>query len=424
MKKLFAVMLVAAFIFGVFANVAVAEDRFALSGAVRVRAWTIDNSDFDTLDDDKYEYWDQRFRVQGTITPADGVKAVFRVDLFEDIWGGNNWTGSRPSAGVNASTFGDVSSSEAGELQVDRAYLDITKGIVNIKAGEAYWGLGNNYAYDNNQPGIGISIKTPVVISAGFLKIDEDPLGSYGTSTDLTDDENYEDVNHYFVNVGYKSDAFSVDVFYAMQQDDTAAEVQPTLIGAMGKFGIGPVNVMAELDMFGGDSAAGEDYVGMQFIADASMKMSDALTLGLQLVYSDGTDDANETKLVRMPNAFFGSLYYANYGAFAPDAPNLLGSGDVMDPLGTESGAMGGGIYATFKPIDVLTLAGNVMYLTGVEDSVGTMFDSGYVINATAEYMIAQNATIAVGYMFADVEKVSVDTDSATAYVARFQVGF
>ena len=405
MKKLLVVLLVSAFIAPVFIVPVMADDMLDVSGTMRVRAWDKSNFDFDTDEDnDHQQFWDQRLRMQGTLTPADGVKAVFRVDLAEDRWGSENWEGSRYSSD--------------SELQVDRAYLDVTKGMVNIIAGQAYWGLGNNYAYDNNQTGIGITLKMPVAVTVGFLKVDEDTTDA----GDLTDETGFEDIDHYFINLGYESDTFSASAFYAMQKDGTAAEDEPTLMGAMGKFAVGPINIMAELDMFGGSNTT-TDYVGTQLYVDASLKLSDALTTGLQLVYSDGEDKADEEKLVRLPGNFFGSTYYADLGPFNTDICPL-GDGDVMDPLDTNSGAMGGGVYATFKPMDALTLSGQLLYLMGMEDSVDGMFDSGYVIGVGADYMLVQNANLAVEYLYADLDKVNVDTDKASAMVARIEVAF
>ncbi len=408
MKKLLVVLMVLAFV-----APAMAEDMLDLSGTMRVRAWDTSNlGDFDTdTDSDHNQYWDQRLRIMGVITPADGVKAVFRMDYAEDKWGSDNWEGSRYSSD--------------SEIQVDRAYLDVTKGMFNIVAGEAYFGLGNAYAYDNNQTGVAVTLKTPVTVRVGYLKIDEDQTNS----GNLTDEDTYEDLDHYIFDVGYKADTFGVNVFYAMQNDGLTTSDEPTLLGAMGTFSIGPVDVMAELDMFGGDNGAGVDYVGTQFYADASMKFSDALTAGLQLIYSDGNDSADERKIVRMPNAFFGSQYYSDYGPFATDIVPL-GDGDVFDPLGSDSGsiyssgAMGGGLYASFKPMEALTLSGQFLYLTGVEDSTDGMFDKGYVIGVGADYMLVQNANLALEYLYADVDKINEDTDSGNALVARIQVAF
>jgi len=412
MKKLWVAMIALACATGLVADMALAEDRLSLSGQVRVRAWDKENySDFSDTTDDEESYWDQRFRMQAIVSPADGVKGVLRFDFTETQWGtgGLIGDGARPTAGTN------------DQFQVDRAYIDVTKGIVNVTAGQQYMGLGNNFAYDGNNTGLQFTINAPVTVRLGYSKENEG-----GALTD-SEDLGTEDTDHYFVNVGYKSDVFSIDGFYAMQKDDSPAAVEPTLMGVLGRFGIGPVNVIAELDAFGGDNADGVDYTGIQFVADASMAMSDALTLGVNLIYSDGTD-ADEIKLTRFPGAFFASMYYSDFGPFATDiAP--LGSGDVFDPGATEagrasgSGAMGGGAYVKFAPIDVLNLYGQLAYLTADEDITG-QYDDGFIFNFGAEYLLTQNTTVAAAYNYTDIDFIGRDADAATALVARLQITF
>lgn len=421
MRKLLVLLMVLAFAAPVVP--VMADDTLDLSGAMRVRAWKIDNEDYTDDDQSDHEYWDQRLRIQGKITPADGVMAVFRVDLSEDVWGSNAWQGSRYGTGDE-----DVNDDNSGgELQVDRAYLDITRGMLNIKAGEQYIGLGNNFAYDNNATGLVVTVKTPLTIRLGFVKIDEDQVSDRDEDTDLSDDDGFEDVDHWLVDLGYKADAFAFNIFYATQKDGLDDADEPNLIGAMAKFNLGPANVFTEVNKFGGsDDDADVDYMGLQFIADVSMKFTDMVTAGVQLIWSDGNDESDEVKLTRMPNAFFGSQYYADLGAFNTDiAP--LGGGDVFDPF-NESGAMGFGLYADVMPMDGLTLFGQFVWLTNVEDGTDERsdgFDNGYLINLTAQYEIVPNAHVAVGYNLVKWDALEdLDPEDRTTIVGRLQVNF
>jgi hypothetical protein len=413
MKKLLVFFMVLALVSPVVP--AMAEDALDLSGTMRVRAWSKTNSNFTDADDADLAYWDQRLRMQGVINAADGVKAVFRVDLAEDDWGSENWEGDRYSS--------------EKELQVDRAYLDVTKGMVNVKAGQQYMGLGSTYAYDNNQTGLQISLATPVAVRFGYAKIDE----GFQVLADDTevgrDDESSigtDDVDHYLIDVGYKSDAFSINGFYAMQTDGNDSGDEPTLIGVLATFGVGPINVVAELASFGGEQSATVDYTGTQFIANASMKFSDALTAGAVLIYSDGEDDADQEKITRFPNAFFGSMYFSDLGAFHTDiAP--LGSDDVFDPASTNAGAMGASLYGNFTVMEGLTLSAQYAYLTGSEDgtTTGDKFSNGYVANVSADYTLAPNATVAAVYLIADWETENdAELESLSVLGARLQVSF
>jgi len=465
MKKLLVLLMVLAFV-----APALADDTLDLSGTMRVRAWNINNSNYTDADTADLNYWDQRLRIQGVISPADGVKAVFRIDLSEDTWGGNNWAGSRYDAnvkGVNYSALADLaeegigSEAEAaaavngtvggifgdnengGEIQVDRAYLDVTKGIFNIKAGQQYMGLGNNFAYDNNTTGLQITLNTPVTVRVGYSKEDEDQsnkmleealsdafisgikVPQYGTKTNLSDAEGYEDLDRYFIDLGYKTDAFAVNVFYAMQQDGLDDGDEPTLLGAMAKFNVGPAAVMGEFNMFGGQNGD-VDYVGMQFIGDVSMKFSDALTAGVNLIYSSGEDEADEEKITKFAGAF-GSAAYSDLGPFNTDIMPL-GGDDVFDPAGTNSGAMGAGIYANFTVMPGLTLNGQYVYLTAAEDGTDNRadgFDSGYVIAVGALYTLTDNATLAAEYLMADWDTIEdADIEALNCLVARIEVAF
>jgi hypothetical protein len=404
MKKLLVFFMVVAFIAPVVP--AMAEDALDLSGTMRVRAWSVTNNGFSDADTADQAFWDQRLRMQGVINAADGVKAVFRVDLAEDDWGSENWEGDRYSSET--------------ELQVDRAYLDVTKGMVNVKAGQQYMGLGSTYAYDNNQTGLQISLATPVAVRFGYAKIDE------GGGNDDESSLDTDDVDHYLIDVGYKSDAFSINGFYAMQTDGNDSGDEPTLIGVLATFNVGPINVVTELASFGGEQSATVDYTGTQFIANASMKFSDALTAGAVLIYSDGEDDADQEKITRFPNAFFGSMYFSDLGAFHTDiAP--LGSDDVFDPASTNAGAMGASLYGNFTVMEGLTLSAQYAYLTGSEDgtTTGDKFSNGYVANVSADYTLAPNATVAAVYLIADWETENdAELESLSVLGARLQVSF
>lgn len=434
MKKLLVAFIAVAFVFGLVAQTAVAEERLAISGAMRARAWSTTNySDLDSDNKtDELSFWDQRFRMQSVISPADGVKAVLRCDFSETTWGtaGTEMDSPRPTAGTN------------NQFQVDRAYLDITKGMINVKAGQQYMGLGINFAYDNNATGLQLTINTPVVIRLGWSKeseggaydVDGDwvPVSQYAT-TDLdasdTGAASTQDIDQYFLDVTYKADTFTVEGFYAMQKDsrnsdDTVAGVEePTLFGVMGKFAVGPVNVLAELDMFGGQANDNVDYTGTQFVGDVSFNLSDMVALGVDVVYSTGNKDNDKEKICYMPHATFGSTGFADFGAFQTDL-FPLGACDVFDPLGTEAGSLGGGVWAKIVPMEALTIYGQVAYLMGQEDETG-MFENGTVFNLSGQWGFTQNAHLALGYNYTSASIKDVDNlDNASAIMARIQVDF
>ncbi len=135
------------------------EDRLSLSGEMRVRGWHTD-FDYDGDDDDSTNTWaDQRLRIAGKIAVAEGVSITFRTDITEANWGSNN------------STFG---AGRGGSTQQwDRAHIDLTKGMVHVRAGQqlTYW--SQTGVLDNQTTGISFDLATGVPVS-GFVYLNED----------------------------------------------------------------------------------------------------------------------------------------------------------------------------------------------------------------------------------------------------------
>jgi hypothetical protein len=399
MKKLLVIFLVLAFV-----APAMAADNLDVSGQVRIRSWDTENfGDFD--DDnaaDKGEYFEQRFRLQATIKANDQVKAVTRVDFAEDEWGSSDWSTHRYN--------------ENSELQVDRAYLDITTGPVNIKAGQQFYAVGQSQVIRNNKPGIQITIKTPVVIELGYSVEQDQDQGA-------TDDE-----ANMHLSLTYAADAFSVEGFYGQQVTNAGAagaddtEDTRTVFGVNGKFGIGPVKINTELALFGGDNdqagAAAVDYVGTQFNVDADMKLSDMIQIGADLIYSDGTDSADEEKIAYIGDVF-GRLNRSEGGSgnniYAGDlAP--LGADDVFDPFNGNQGSIGLGVDVIITPMAGLDILAHVMYLTSAEDTAGeTGYDNALLYNLGVTYAIAPKAKFGLYYTAVDPEAEDSDVDADTA---------
>jgi hypothetical protein len=419
MKKLLVIFIVLAFVAPAFA-----ADNLSLSGQVRLRSWDTENySDFDDDLDDKSEYIEQRFRLQATIQANDQVKAVTRVDLSEGAWGSSAFDRWRYEDNPVDGTAGASSNSV---IQVDRAYLDVTTGPVNIKAGQQFIAVGQSQVLRDNKPGIQVTIKTPVIIELGY-SVDEDQ--DQGGTTD-------EQVSH--ISLEYAADTFKVQGFYATQVTSAGSagvadtEDTKTVFGVNGKFDIGPVNINTELAMFGGDNGAATatDYMGTQFNVDADMKLSDMIKIGADLVYSDGTDgNSNETKIVYISDPFgilsrteggSGNNYWA--GDVTP-----VGDGDAFDPGGYGQGAMGIGADVVITPMAGLDVLLHVMYLTAAEDTAGdTGYDNALIYNIGVTYALAPKAVVGLYYnaTAAEFEDSTASDDTASLIGALLQIDF
>ena len=412
MKKLLAVLLVLAFA----AVPAMADDALDVSGSMRIEAYSISNEAFNDDDARDRQNWDQRFRLQLKMQPADGVMAVFRSDLNETQWSGSSDQGSsgaRPSFGT------------AGEMMIDRAYLSVDRGMVNVTGGRNAYNLGMGHAYNNQDTGVQLTIKTPLAIRIGFVKESETNFGTDDPATThdetLSDDQDLgtEDIDQYYVDFGFKTDAFGINLFYAMQVDgDEDRAEEPTLLGAMGSFAIGPVNVKAEIDLFGGSAGSGaaeRDYTGMQFYADASMALSDMLTVGADFVYSDGNDSTDETKIVGMPRAVFGDYIYTDNRLGGPNPGEMEPlDNDIfsVDPEDADAGALGIGPYIVYKPIADLEIGAGIRYLMGNED-IDTV-DNMLIYQVGVTWAMAPSTQLQLQY-------VGINLDADDDYAGEYE---
>jgi len=420
MRKLLVLLAVFALVVA-FTVPAIADERLKVSGGVRVRAWDKDNYDDMDSDDkaDDLAYWDQRFRLGGTINVAEGISGHFRVDLSEDKWGSDNFDGTRYDAN--------------SELQVDRAYMQIDQNMYTIKAGQLYQGLGNSIAVDQNKTGFTVDLKLPVKLTVmhakfnegGAFNDEEDGVATVEApySLDTTTGEiegtagtaaSAEDEDFYALNAAFGAGPLSLNVFYAML-DNKKAEDSKTVIGVQAKTTLGGIALNVELNMFGGsDDATDTDYIGTQLYANAEMGVAENVKVGADLFYAQGTDAAGEEQLT----------YVSDWGSFSKDDRGPLETDinayDEFDPAGASAGVMGFGLYVGYTVIEPLLLQAHVGSFSPQED-VGV--DSITSMNISATYTLATNTTLAVQYNNTAFS-ADDDTDAATCMTMRFQLNF
>ncbi len=422
MRKWLCILLALGFIAGFVAEAAIADERLKLSGAVRVRGWITDDFDFDSTTDDEEKFWDQRFRMAAAIQANENVSGHLRFDFAEDFWGSDNWGGSRFD--------------ESSELQVDRAYLQIADDWFTFRAGQQFLGLGQDIVYDNQGTGLMATFKLPVTIRLGYT-MESEGGSRTDTSSPTSAALNTEDTETYFAEVGWASDMWSVDAYYATQVDDSPAADEPSVFGAVVKANLGMFNIGLEGSFFGGEVGTGAskiDYVGTQFWGEITARLTEQLKLGVDLVYAKGTDDPTESQKVFITD--FEDWSLEDRGPFNTDILTL-GADGVFDVgyVGAElgfndhQGSVGAGIFADFAVMEGLLLQGQYMYLTPQEDNVaiGQVVESISLFNIGAEYEIAPKATFAAQYHYLSPDldsSVSPNADEATAIVGRFQIKF
>ncbi|MBC2713539.1 MAG: hypothetical protein HGJ94_21835 [Desulfosarcina sp.] len=377
MKKLLIIAVVIMFA----AGAAYAEDRLSLNGSFRVAGWSSEAAGgWDS--NDTADWWAQRLRIGGKIAVADDVAVNFRMDIGDAAWGDSFGTG----------------------------YIVRPRGAN---------GTGNAIL-DANVPALTLRIKPTeaLKISLIYAKIDE--------SGSLNDDAPFEDVDFYAVNVGFATDNLSVKGYYAQQADGTVAAEEPNVFGVYGSMALGMFNLEAELDVLGGDNAAGTDYQGTQFFLGADAGLTEMIKLGAELFYAAGYSDPGEQQITGLCDWWtFTPMGYntpqsGNISAFSPN-----GTSSPFDPSGDGAGAMGMTLWADFAIMEGLKAGAKIGYWE-VDDDTVTNMDSIMAYNAYVSYMIATNSNLSLTYLSStpDFDTAGILDDSYNVGVLELMIKF
>jgi hypothetical protein len=426
MKKLFIVLMAVMFT-AAFIGEVCAEDRLSLSGTLRVRGFTKTNPSayYGAMgaESDDQAYFDQRLRIGGKIDVAEGVAGHFRMDLSEGAWGD----------GFDLGSGGWADASENNEIGLDRAYMTFTKDMVSVKAGQYYSGAGMYHVWDHQATGFVVNLDLPVKVMLEYAKLDEggaltDEEDGIAAVPPATDPTSSEDTNFMGLNVGFGTDAFSANAFYATLREEEEDGETPYVLGLQGTTTLGMVNLNGELNLFGGEVDADCDYVGTQLYLDGNAAVTDAFTVGVTLLYAMGTDADDEVQRTAItaggetfdPLGYRGDLMWYFY----PAGSAYGGTGGAFDPAGSSGGVVGGAIYADFSVMESLVLHARVGSLSPQEDA-NTELSSLMAYAVSADYQLMDGVKLNAGYA-ASTPSYDDDTDDETTtnLVGQIQIGF
>lgn len=435
MKRLFITM-VAAVLAVMLAAPVYAADNLQLSGSYFARAWSVDDAGH--AQDTEKDYFHQRFRMQGTINVADDVKAVIRADFAEAIWGDEFVSGSVARPGIQdegAAPNFDEDGNDYDTMHVDRTYININKEMWDLTVGQQYAGLGILEVFDANITGVNFGMSfEPVDVSLIYAKIDEGgDNGGYG-GYNLQDEDNVtnvngvnvntEDMDAYVANVGFAMGGFSSNVYGAMINDDSAAEAEPFAVGFMTSGTVGMVNLTGEIDTFGGDNAAGQDYIGTQMYVKADTDVTDMINVGGELFWAAGTDDPNETQKTNLTDWWSWTPTTSN--TFLSTWATATLTASAFQPFGYDEGSMGLSVFADFTPMEKLSCGTKIMYLESQEDAYADGEMTSF--NAYVAYDLATNTTVSLAYLQSNIDlelnNVDQNLEDEKTLVAEISLAF
>lgn len=389
MKKLFILALILMFAAGT--AIAADDEKVSFSGQYRMEMYNMDDQDFNSDADDEEQYIDQRFRVQAVFAPADGVKAVWRADFAETTWGTLEKADTSSATGTTNRGIAYRPAAGYDTIMVDKAYVDLTKAMINARVGLfGHGGLGKGTTTDNQGANIFVTADfAPVQVRALYTKLDE------GTSLiDDTDDDANEDEDVYGVDATFTSDAFSAGILYAAKPD-AVTDGEANVIGVFGSATFGKVALWGALDYYGGDDGGNTDYVGTDFVLSASMPVTDQLKVALDFAYAPGTTEDDEEQIT---NLTFDAAYIPlEQGPFAWIEGLGINQWEIEDNAGGMMIAANG----TFAVTDEISLFALLGYVTADEedpDDDGNSVDDIMVYTIAGTYAFMPKTSFSLQY--------------------------
>jgi hypothetical protein len=359
---------------------------------------------------------DTRTRLYYTAILNDNLKFVNQFE-FDAVWGGTGNYGDIGADGVN--------------VEIRASYIDATMGAIRATIGAQPWEQARGFIFSDIGSGVILSTKMGEhLLPFAWIRANE--------GSNLSRDNNSEDSDVFaFYPVFNFGDNFSLNPFitfgYSKDGERTAFVNSPagnwfSSFGANGfPAGFDPsdgfytywlgANVDATLGSFnlwataiyqGGEYADGDagttgdlDISAYLAAFGGNVPLGPASLHG-QFFYASGDDDPGDTDL----EAFFGvdggaagwSYYWAEImgnGRF----DNALSAGSTANP----SNIWAANIGATIKPMEKLSLRGDVWYASLVEDNLLGDKDLGIEVDLVATYQLIEGLSIDLvgAYLFA-----------------------
>ena len=363
MSKFLKIMIVLLTIVAVAAPV-MAEDRLGLSGQMRVRGWHIDDGG------DSTESWmDQRLRIGGKLSIAEGVSVTFRFDETEKNWGdGGN-------------TFGSGRLPQDG-MQWDRAHLDIASGNLHLRAGQQYLAFGNS-GFDAQDAGLTLNYKGSIPVTAFWMLAKDN-----GKTT--------ADDYYYGVKAGHKGESYASSIYVAGQKTHTTGE-DVMVVGVTLDYDLDAVALYGEVDFFMGDATDTVDAAGTNVFLQASMAATETSNVRAQFFFAPGEDEDMNYSVLGNDFGGWDPLFAIGTGL----DNEQIGAGRPWLVFGN-AGIMAFRVFGDVKASDDLTVSGSLAFMQSEDDDI--LDDDAMALAVGCKYAVMANTSLGVQIEYIDVD--------------------
>lgn len=359
---------------------------------------------------------DQRYRIGYTALVSDNLKFVTNFE-FNASWGESN---------------GQIGTKSADAFLVRLAHMDFNAGALRFVVGQQNYEFGRGFVMSDSALGATASFKMgDALIPFAWFKGNE--------GNDDTTDNNAEDEDYFalypvfnfgdnfslnpFIVYGYSKNGGDVSLDFGENADpyqdgDVESDGMSVYwLGVNADFTLGPVGLWVTGVYQGGTvdrqdadpAVVGADSKDMDVKAysvgvGANMALGPASLHG-QFFYMTGDDNEDDNDL----EAYFGNAGVSYYWS------EIMGKGifDSQTVSGANTAASNlwaGNIGATIKPMEKLSLTGDLWYAGKPEKDANGEDELGFEVDLLATYQLVEglNLDLVGAYLFAE-DAVSLD---------------
>jgi hypothetical protein len=380
------------------------------------RTWVWMQKDF--TGEDKSEAKDlqqanTRTRLYYTAKFSDNFKFVTKFEMDAN-WGDNN------------SGYGDIGA-DGKVVEVKNAYADMTFAKTNLKIGVQGGTWNRGFLFDDDFAGAVVTYNASDTLSVPFIWVKAyEGYNNYGGGKSLNDN----DVDYYGINPTIKAGNATVKPMFMWLTSDepgtwfteefdpiemtgvpahTIENLDLYYLGFDADMPLGPASVwmtalyeFGSFDMITDTGKTGVD-VRAYLLALGGSSDVDKLNVHGQLFYASGQnpddDLASGDDLTQFTGPIGQSYYWSEimgYGIFDWDVSNGSPADRIRNIMAAQIGV-------TMKPMDKLSLTGDLWYAQLAEDNANGDKNLGTEIDLIASYSILDNLTLdaVAAYLFA-----------------------
>lgn len=386
---------------------AFAEDRLSLSGEMRVRGFYVDTVEYG---EQRNEFFEQRLRLGGKLTVAEGILVNFRFDATDETWG----------LGEDAENSKDAN--RKAEMQWDKANLQIDKESFSLVAGQQEFSLGNDIVVNHLGAGLNATIAGTVPVTLMYTKLNE--------GGDTTDKNGSYDADLYAVAIAHAGKEYEASLFYARVNDaqgdyftndgDLAAsdpilytytEVRANAVGLTYDGTFSNLELTTEFDYFFGDAEStlgNGDVIGTQLYVDAATKLGEQTTVSLSGFFAKGADQG-EVQFTQLSDE--QDWDPCTCGAMNGDYSILPSGGyEIFDFTGDDAGVLGAQLHADFELTKELTVMTSVLAFFP-EAGENTAINNTLGGTVSAAYALYDNTTLSAQGSYSSSDSTGKDID-------------